>query len=339
MAFFSDTRDGIRRSPGSEEDSAGSGSVSFGVVIPAFRSAETIRSTLDAVAAQTYPAAAVVVVVDGPDQTLEAIVASHPSKPDRITLAENAGGPATPRNVGGMRMRRRGDIDAIWFLDDDDFPSASFLSVMNDVLSDHPESAGVSSGFRNWFDGSARSPNDPRPLERPGTTRIDLDWYLENTCALLPSFAVFRVEALDLLDRQGGGFNHDLTNNQDYEVFARLLHLADCRRVDWCGGDYRIRPLSISADTVRAWSCREHADQMLGDWFDSKSLGRIGRDFRKRYRSAGRRAARERWHGGRRLAAVTDLLRRGLLGFDFKAFAVTTRLVFGLDRRPERGGG
>ncbi len=145
MAFFPDTRGGIRRSPGLHGESGEPGSVNFGVVIPAFRSAETIRSTLDAVAAQTYPAAAVVVVMDGPDRTLEASVVSHPSKPDLITLAENSGGPATPRNVGGMRMRRRDDIDAVWFLDDDDLPSASFLSMMNDVLSDHPESALVSS--------------------------------------------------------------------------------------------------------------------------------------------------------------------------------------------------
>ena len=77
---------------------------------------------------------------------------------------------------------------------------------------------------------------------------------------------------------------------------------------------------------------------MLGAWFDSKSLGKIGRDFRKRSRSAGRRAARERWHAGHRMAAATDLLRRVFLRLDFKAVVVIARLACGLDRRPVRGG-
>lgn len=339
MAFFPDSRDGIRRSPGPEPDSAESGSVDFGVVIPAFGSAETIRATLDAVAAQTHPAAAVVVVVDGPDETLEAIVASHPSKPDLITLAENTGGPATPRNVGAMRMRRRDGIDAIWFLDDDDLPSASFLSVMSGVLLDCPESALVSSRFRNWIDGSSGPTIDSRSSERPDTTPIDLGWYLENTGALLPSFSVFRVEALELLDRQGGGFNPHLTNNQDYEVFARLIHLADCRRVDWCGGDYRIRTSSISADASRAWSCREKADRMLAEWFDRRGCPERVRTFRRHSGSAARRQARETWHAGDRWSASTSLLRRFLVGFDLKAILVLGRLLCGLDRASTRGMG
>lgn len=310
--------------------------VRFGVVIPAFRALETISQALDAVALQTHPPVAVVVVIDGPDPELESVVTEHRVNPGVIVLPENTGGPATPRNVGAAWTTDRHEVDAIWFLDDDDLPSAEFLGAMNGLLQAHPNTMLACSSFRNWNEGSLRGVEEPEPVV---STEIELDWYLHNTGAVLPSFSVVRVAALDLLDHHGGRFRPELTNNQDYEMFVRLIHLAECRHADWCGGDYRITDSSISANGARAWSCRERADLMLGAWFDSKSLGDIGRDFRKRSRSAGRRAARERWHAGHRPSVVVDLLRRGFGGIDLKAFALLARMILGLDRRPRRGDG
>ncbi|MCP3860928.1 MAG: glycosyltransferase family 2 protein [Phycisphaeraceae bacterium] len=313
--------------------------IRFGIVIPAYKAAATIVATLDAVAAQSHSPISVVVVIDGPDPELESVVTEHRVNSDVIVLPENSGGPATPRNVGAAWMTDRHEVDAIWFLDDDDLPSAEFLGTMNGLLQTHPNTMLACSSFRNWNDGSPRGVAEPDPADPVVSAEIDLDWYLHNTGAVLPSFSVVRVAALDLLDHHGGRFRPELTNNQDYEVFVRLIHLAECRHADWCGGDYRITNSSISANGDRAWSCRERADLMLGAWFDSKSLGEIGREFRKRSRSAGRRAARERWHAGDRLAVVKDLLRRGFGGLDLKAVAVLVRMGFGLDRRPERVGG
>ena len=313
--------------------------VRFGVVIPAFRALETISQALDAVALQTHPPVAVVVVIDGPDPELESVVTEHRVNPGVIVLPENTGGPATPRNVGAAWMTDRHEVDAIWFLDSDDLPFADFLRTMNGLLQPHPNTMLACSSFLNWNDGSPRGVEEPGPTEPVASAEIELDWYLKNTGAVLPSFSVFRIAALDLLERDGGRFRPELTNNQDYEVFIRLIHLAECRRTDWCGGDYRISDSSLSSNGGRAWSCRERADRMLGDWFDSKSLGRIGHDFRRRSRSAGRRAARERWHAGHRLAAARDLLRRSLLGLDLRSAAVLAQLICGLDRRSERGGG
>ena len=310
--------------------------IRFGIVIPAYKAATTIVATLDAVAAQSHSPISVVVVIDGPDPGLEALVSEHRLNCDVIVLPENSGGPATPRNVGAAWMTDRHEVDAIWFLDDDDLPSAEFLGAMNGLLQAHPNTMLACSSFRNWNDGSPRGVEEPDPVV---STEIELDWYLHNTGAVLPSFSVVRVAALHLLDHHGGRFRPELTNNQDYEMFVRLIHLAECRHADWCGGEYRITDSSISANGARAWSCREQANLMLGAWFDSKSLGDIGRDFRKRSRSAGRRAARERWHAGHRPSVVVDLLRRGFGGFDLKAFAVLARMTLGLDRRPGRGDG
>ena len=312
--------------------------IRFGIVIPAYKAASTMVATLDAVATQSHSPISVVVVIDGPDPELESVVTEHRVNPDVIVLPENTRGPATPRNVGATWMTDRHEVDAIWFLDNDDVPSAEFLGTMNRLLRANPNTMLACSSYRNWNDGSRRAVEEPGPADPVVSTEIEFGWYLQNTGALLLSFSVFRIAALDLLDQNGGRFRPELTNNQDYEVFLRLIHLAECRRTDWCGGDYRIVDSSLSSNGDRAWSCRERADLMLGAWFDSKSLGKIGRDFRKRSRSAGRRAARERWHAGHRMAAATDLLRRVFLRLDFKAVVVIARLACGLDRRPVRGG-
>ena len=313
--------------------------IRFGIVIPAYKAATTIVATLDAVAAQSHSPISVVVVIDGPDPGLEELVSEHRLNCDVIVLPENTGAPGSPRNVGAASLCGRPDIEAIWFLDDDDIPAPDFLAIMDETLGSHPDAMFACSSFRDWNEASPREAGEIQSAARPVSTEIELDWYLTNTGALLPSFSVIRVEALRLLDDHGGRFNPVLTHNQDYEVFVRLLHLVESRRVDWCGGDYRIHAASISADRARSWSCRVRSDLVLADWFASRSLGSIARGFRRRSRSAGRHAARERWHAGARMSAAKELLRQAVVGLEFKAVGVLARLVCGLERPSIRGGG
>ena len=310
--------------------------IRFGIVIPAYKAAATIVATLDAVAAQSHSPISVVVVIDGPDPGLEELVSEHRLNCDVIVLPENTGAPGSPRNVGAASLCGRPDIEAIWFLDDDDIPAPDFLAIMDETLGSHPDAMFACSSFRDWNEASPREAGEIQSAARPVSTEIELDWYLTNTGALLPSFSVIRVEALRLLDDHGGRFNPVLTHNQDYEVFVRLLHLVESRRVDWCGGDYRIRASSLSADTARAWSCRMQTDLILADWFDSKSNPKICQTFRRRSRSAARRAARERWHSGDRMTAAKSLLWRGIVGLDFKAMVVLVSLSLGFERPSAR---
>tara|TARA_B100001059_G_scaffold182668_1_gene183912 strand:- start:98 stop:1051 length:954 start_codon:yes stop_codon:yes gene_type:complete len=310
--------------------------IRFGIVIPAYKAATTIVATLDAVAAQSHSPISVVVVIDGPDPGLEELVSEHRLNCDVIVLPENTGAPGSPRNVGAASLCGRPDIEAIWFLDDDDIPAPDFLAIMDETLGSHPDAMFACSSFRDWNEASPREAGEIQSAARPVSTEIELDWYLTNTGALLPSFSVIRVEALRLLDDHGGRFNPVLTHNQDYEVFVRLLHLVESRRVDWCGGDYRIRASSLSADAARAWSCRMQTDLILADWFDSKSNPKICQTFRRRSRSAARRAARERWHSGDRMTAAKSLLWRGIVGLDFKAMVVLVSLSLGFERPSAR---
>ena len=302
----------------------------FGVVIPAFNSASVIEATLDAVAAQVHAATAVIVVLDGPDPAIEEIVVRHSMSPEVLVLPENSGGPGLPRNVGADRLRAQHEIDAFWFLDADDLPSPEFLGVMNRVLDEHPNTAMVISEFTNWPDSVPPPDSQPVPVVIH-SVEIELDWYLEHTGALLPSFSVIRAEAFDRLQSDAGGFRRELSNNQDYQLFVRLIAMAECRRTTWNGGAYRIHAASISSNKAKAWDCRSRADRMLANWFESRGSTEVSRRFIAKSSSAARRAAKETWHAGRRAEAVSRLLRRATVSLDPKAAVVLARLVLGVE--------
>lgn len=309
----------------------------FGVVIPAFGSASTIEATLDAVASQDHVPTAVIVVLDGPDPILEQIVARHPSSPEVLVLPENTGGPTQPRNIGENRIRAQHELDAIWFMDHDDLPAPAFLAVMDVALRDHPNAAMVSASFSNW------SPSDalPDPHLAPAAVEaveLNLDWYLQHTGAVLLSFAVIRVDALDRLENDGGRFHPQLKNNQDYEFFIRLMFVSECRRIPWNGGAYRIHDASLSADRSAAWECRARADLLLASWFAARGAGAVSRRFIAFSGSAARRAAKEVWHAGRRAEAASRLLRRSLVSLDPKAVFVLATLVLGIEKPSEKRG-
>ncbi|MDG2020515.1 MAG: glycosyltransferase family A protein [Phycisphaerales bacterium] len=311
--------------------------IRFGVVIPAFKSAPTIGTTLDAVASQTHPAAAVIVVIDGPDPTLEEIVRRHPSSPEVLVLPENSGGPGCPRNEGVDRLRSRHDIEAFWFLDADDLPFPDFLGTMARSLCDHPDAAMVSSHFDNWIDSSPQ----PDPPAVPGvleSIEIEFDWYLENTGAILPSYSVIRGDAFERLRSDGGGFSPELPHNQDYELFVRLISTSECCRVAGSGGAYRIHEASISSNQASVWRCRARADRMLATWFEARGSSEVARRFIAKSGSAARRSEKELWRSGRRGEATRGLLLRAARSLDPKSAVVLARLVLEGGGSPSKRG-
>ncbi len=308
----------------------------FGVVIPAFKSALTIGATLDAVALQDHRASAVIVVIDGPDPELEEIVAGHSQSPEVLVLPKNTGGPGAPRNAGMDQIRARHELDAIWFLDADDIPSPAFLKVMDDLLQRHASAAMIVVSHINWV---ASDPL-PEPLAFSSTLEsvaLDLDWYLKHTGAVLPSFSVIRTRSFDQLRKRGGGFHSHLTNNQDYELFVRVITDFQCVRTPWVGGAYRVHEASISANQAKAWDCRRQADLELSDWFKRRGARGLAKRFLAGAGSAARRSAKESWHAGRKAFAASALLRRMIWSLDMKAAVVLFRLVIGAKRPSGRG--
>ncbi len=318
--------------------------LSIGVVIPAYRSGSTIGETLDAVAAQTVSPESVIVVVDGPDPETESVVRSHGSGVELFVLPANTGGPAIPRNAGLVRLLENHAIDAVWFLDADDLPDPRFLAGMSEAMARHPEADLVGARFTTWRIGEERPPGDPCAPSDAALGSIDLDSYLGSTGSLLPSFTLVRIRALSSLRDSEEPFDPDLPNNQDYEMFVRMLARRPGVRIEWSGGGYRLHPAGISAAGARVWSCRMTADKDLRDWFDRSGRPAMADRFDTASRSALRATVRHLWKrkgiGDRafaiRLLACDITEKRSL-----KSILLMVLMPLGLDRKtrgiPEAG--
>jgi GT2 family glycosyltransferase len=109
----------------------------FSVVIPTYNRWATLRQTLTALQAQTWPAHEIIVVDDGSqDETARALPAHFPAV--RYLRQANAG-PATARNRGIAEATG----EMIAFTDDDCLPPADWLARLADGFQRHPEVTGV----------------------------------------------------------------------------------------------------------------------------------------------------------------------------------------------------
>jgi glycosyltransferase involved in cell wall biosynthesis len=129
--------------------------VSFSVVIPTFRRAETLFPVLDALAAQVDPPEFEVVVVDdgSGDDTLPRLRSYRAPYPFRFFSQENAG-PATARNRGVREARGA----VVVFLGDDTVPEPPLLSIharTHAEKSPHPVAV---LGYTTWPRGLRVSP-------------------------------------------------------------------------------------------------------------------------------------------------------------------------------------
>ncbi len=105
----------------------------FSVIVPTFNREESLRKTLDSIAAQTYRSFEVIVADDGSTDGTKEIVESFQDKMNlKYLWEENWGGPARPRN------RAAAEASGEWlaFLDSDDLWHPDKLREMEKSLGD-----------------------------------------------------------------------------------------------------------------------------------------------------------------------------------------------------------
>ena len=273
---------------------------SIGVVIPVHGNyRHVIERTLDAVKDQIAQPRVVILVIDGPDPDIEAVARNHASELEILVLPRNTGGPATPRNEGAAFLVAKHDVDAIWFLDADDIPHPRFLEVVSQAMEKNPEADLVCTGFSLWQQNTERPSLDDKALDEGDSMTIDLDWYLGQTGSMLPSFTVVRTRSFSSIRQSGAPFEPAYRNNQDYDMFVRILHLQRGIRIDWQGGDYRLHPEAISAQGSEAWMCRASVNRDLKDWFQEQGADELAKRMVMDEGSAIRKAARHLWRRAR----------------------------------------
>ena len=312
---------------------------SVGVVIPAYRCHHVLGETLDRVANQTVAPFGTIVVVDGPDPEIERVARAADLDCEVLVLPTATGGPSLPRNEGAKRLLERHDLEGIWFLDADDLPDPRFLEVVSRVMAENPEANLVCTGFQSWRTNEALERIDDPEFDVLGLESIDLDWYLDHTGSLLPSFSVVRSRAFSSLRTSGEPFDPAYPINQDYDMFVRLLHRMKGTRVDWQGGAYRLHDDGISSQGSNAWLCRTSADRDLAAYFQGLGDERITGRMKLAEGSSLRKAVRHLWKRGEAgdrptaIRLLTDDIRENR---SIRSLFLLMTLPLGLDSKSRR---
>ena len=313
---------------------------SIGVVIPVHGSyRHVIERTLDAVQNQTVQPRVILVVVDGPDPDIERVVRDHALKCEALVLLRNTGGPAVPRNEGTALLMAKQDLDAIWFLDADDIPHPCFLEVVSQAMERNPDADLVCTGFSLWQQNTERPSFDHKTFDEVDSMPIDLDWYVSHTGSMLPSFTVVRTRSFSSIRESGTPFDPGYRNNQDYDMFVRVLHLNKGIRIDWRGGAYRLHQEAISAQGSEAWMCRSTVNRDLKVWFQDQGADGLAERMQVEEGSAIRKSARHLWRRrgpGDRHTAIRLLVENVQEHRSVRSLALLLTMPLGLDAKTMR---
>ncbi|MGY1643908.1 glycosyltransferase family 2 protein [Geodermatophilus sp. SYSU D00703] len=177
------------------------------VIIPCYNQARFLGDALASVAAQTQPAAEVIVVDDGStDNTAEVAKRS----PGVQFIRKGHAGSAAARNTG----LRNATGDYLVFLDADDRLLPCALEVGLESLMARPEHAFV---FGEWrligSDGSAlETPERPRSIDLPYRA------FLRMCFISTPGAVMYRRRVVDAL----GGLDEGVSPSEDYDLYLRI---------------------------------------------------------------------------------------------------------------------
>jgi len=180
-----------------------------------------LTESLDALAAQTRPLDAVVVVDNASDDgTAQALAAR--SDVEVHTLTRNTGGAGG--FAYGLAAALRDDADLIWLMDDDTVPSADALQALLDARAGYPGDVAPALVASRvvWTDGRAHPMNTPRP--NPFARRAERVAADAVHCVPVrsASFVSVLVDA-EVCKRRGAPIADYFLWNDDFEFTTRLL--------------------------------------------------------------------------------------------------------------------
>jgi glycosyltransferase involved in cell wall biosynthesis len=267
------------------------------VIIPTYDRVEALARAIDSVLAQTFASFEVVVVDDGPNDSIASFVSEHPDPRVRLVRHEQNRGVAAARNTGIASAR----ADVLGFLDDDDLwlptklerqlaahedPNVKIVHTLayvcdaNGVVYDAPSER----GFRLF-----------REVAEAG---YPYDLLLRRSSFFFGTFLV-RRSCFDIV----GGFDDSLPTVDDLDLVHRLrrefdFHLVDEPLVKYC---IHLQSQGQSKDP-RMW---ERLARKELDWLSTS-------DVPERRAAAAylqRQLALAAWIGGRYRAGVRPTVR------------------------------
>ena len=213
-------------------------SPAISVVIPAFRVAPYIATTLESVFQQTVTDLEVLVVNDGSPDTAALREAVAPYR-DRIRYIEQPqGGPSKARNTAIAAAR--GELLA--FLDGDDLWAPTCLASLQALLAAAPDAVLAWADSRPF--GVGVPPAAPTLMaSEPPEGPCDVTALLTGRCVVFTSTVLVRRRAV--LD--AGGFDETLHRCEDFDLWLRLAMRGRLLYTRDILGHRRLHPSSQSA--------------------------------------------------------------------------------------------
>jgi glycosyltransferase involved in cell wall biosynthesis len=214
------------------------------VIIPTFKTAEYIRSTLDSVFSQTFKDFEVIVVNDGCPDTdeLERVIAPYR---ERIRYFRQTNrGPAGARNTGIRHARG----EYVAFLDSDDCWLPNYLASQLGFFKATPSLDVLYCDAYHFGDPALAGKTYMQTC--PSAGPVTLESLIKEDCQVICSGTIARKRAIEV----AGLFdeNDSLRGCEDYDLWLRIAYrggrMAYQRKVL---ARYRSRPGSLSRDTTR----------------------------------------------------------------------------------------
>ncbi|MGB0439094.1 MAG: glycosyltransferase family 2 protein [Paracoccaceae bacterium] len=195
-------------------NSEGTAVAATSVIIPAYNSSASLRTTLDSVVGQTVPPHEIIVIDDGSTDDTAEIARSYG---DRVTVLSQANqGQGAARNTGLAQATGR----HIALLDADDYWDLTFLERMEHFLDTHPQAVAVSCAFkaiRNTDDYYGPAHYAELKQQYPdGFLLDDFFGFWADTDHIRTGTTLIRRNTVEAVGRQ----NPALRNSQDLEFWA-----------------------------------------------------------------------------------------------------------------------
>jgi rhamnopyranosyl-N-acetylglucosaminyl-diphospho-decaprenol beta-1,3/1,4-galactofuranosyltransferase len=190
-------------------------------VVVAYDRRDLLVEALDALAAQTRPLDAVVVVDNASHDDSAVVAAEHPVGADVLELPRNTGG-AGGFAVGIAHAVEGLHADLVWLMDDDTIPTPTALAELLAARDAYPGPVALLGSRVVWHDGRDHPMNTPR--QRPGASGEQIARAREAGAVTVrsSSFVSMLVDAR-AIRHHGLPVADYFIWNDDFEYSARLL--------------------------------------------------------------------------------------------------------------------
>ena len=205
------------------------------IIIPCFNQAQFLAAAIESALAQTHPGCQIYVIDDGSDEHVSAIVSSYPI----LCLRQRNAGVSSARNRGVAISHS----DCVLFLDADDLLLPGCVEQGLSVLRSNPGAA-FAIGRCEFVDAAGATLSISREQFTLGTSHYAS--LLNINIVPHPACALFRRAAFERI----GGFDPDLRDAEDYELYLRLAARYPVARHNHVVSQYRKHAMNKSLNAA-----------------------------------------------------------------------------------------